>query len=167
MLGKFWMLDARYDALMKEVNEPGVSVLFRAQGFLRYASAVLRLFDAHPELERVKLISGVTPEINKEVNIDVRLRHHFSLIAEGADIGLDTPLAVDDFVMDTLPYHTMGPGVFEIARNQAWVQTYLGLADSVAGQSSYLQVLQEITQEMDVSFGNIRVYHDLGLRSKG
>lgn len=165
MFGKFGMLGVRFDALVREVNEPGVSTLFRAQGFLRLAADLLRWFEKHPGLQSVKVVSVVTPEVNREHNVDIRLRHHFVISTIGADIGLSTPEATEDYVLEAIPYHTLGSGIFELKRDNAWVSQYLGLDDSQ--ETAYLAILNEMVADLDNQFGTVQVYHDLGLSSAG
>lgn len=166
MLGKFFLMDVEHSALTQEMNQPGVSPLFRSRGFLFYLAEALRLFEKQPSLVSIKLICGVTPEVNKEVNIDIRLRHHVSLIATGGDVGLNSTSEQEDFVMRTLPYHTLGAGVFEICRESAAVQEYFALRDGIAeDERRYKSLISELAEDMDGALTGIHIYHDLGYRS--
>jgi len=162
-MGKFWMLLVKYDALVEAVSEEGVSGLFRSQGFMRMAAELFALFESYPALESIKVTAVVMPEINKETNLDVRLRHHFKIVTVGADLGFLSEDAVDTFVLEKLPYKTMGAGCYELTRQHSWVKQFLGL-DS-ADEITYQILINQLAEAIDMSFGTIRVHHDLGMTS--
>lgn len=163
MFGKFGMLSVRFDTLVREVNEPGVNPCFRSQGFLRFAADLLRYFEKNPELTGVKLLAGVTPEINKESNVDIRLRHHIQLVPQGVTV---VPVTLqedtDAYVLEALPYHAMGQGIFELKRENAWVQRYLAFTGADAEEAAYLNIVNEIAAAVDQAISLVYVHHDLG-----
>lgn len=153
---RFFLQAPTFDGYVEQANNPPV-VGPRFPAFARFAHDLLGWFEANPALQSVKLKCVAIPEVQR-APLSVRIRHHFALTAEGAEM----PQA-NEYALAALPWSVMGGGVFVLDRTHPLVAQYLSLPDDAT--LSYESVVYTLAVCIDAAFEPMQVIHDVGLRS--
>lgn len=157
---QFAMANVGLDSLVEDARQSPVSL--RSQGFLKFISVVLPWFKTHESLTEVHLIGSTKPFVNNEGDLDIIVRHSFTINLKGSTLGYSKEVLnemLSSLCIDYLPYCKMAAGSFKISREDTLVQTFLKLSDD--NEAGYRTILQLYGHQLHMTFGTLTLRSEI------
>jgi hypothetical protein len=135
-------------------------LMLRSQAFLGFIAELLHRFQQSPKLKAVKLVAVVTTEVFREQDVCIVFRHHYKLVLEGDQGAFGSESDRGDLLSRYLPHSLMGQGVFELRRQNRYVQRFFGINDE--DHTEYMSILQGLAYEFHAAICPVETRHFVG-----
>lgn len=160
-VGPFNFNTVTFGAHMELANEIGLeNCLLRQAGLRQFAYDLLCWFEQLPTLESVKLQATIRFETYCDSEAVITLRHHFQISGIGLNSLFPNQKSVDEYVMQALPWKTIGEGIFEIHRDNVLTQAYL--ERNKEDDDQFLDTIERLVRKIDFALGKVTIRHDVG-----
>lgn len=143
-----------------ENMSPADATSVRVLAFYALVANFLDMFESYPDLQRISLEHSVSVDVSSSTHLSIAQSHQVRVSAPQVGLGFEVaPEEHEAYVVHYVPYRIMGPGSFELTRDDPRVVRFLALNETQHGL--WTGLVAEIASQMDLQFGNVRTRHSL------